>query len=153
MNGNNDFLENLKVDLSKDDGPPTLSLRKDMYMCQKLIEDTSIVDDFLLNCRKQKGQIKGSKAIVYYYALNSILRYTVDKFINKQINGNEFSRQINEICTKHNIDFEYLTGILDKIRELREEPNYENSMRLSEEIEERAIEEVNRRIKEEGQKE
>ena len=153
-NKNNDFLESLKIsDTNQLNTTKEMPYSdRDVYTCLKLMGDTAKVQRFLLLAREQEvddKKISTDMSISYFYNVCAKLGYAEFDFREGRINGNEFNRTINEVCKSHNLDFNYLMEIVEKISSLEKEPNREESIKLAQAIENRAIEEHKKRMNEE----
>lgn len=149
-NRNNDFLRSLKV---SDVGETniireTLYSDRDVYTCLKLMADTGKTLDFLVSVSQQEvddEKISTDNSANYYYVLNAQLGHAEYDYREGRIDGTEFNSKINEACKEHNLDFKYLMEITEKIDSLLREPNQQNSIELAQEIEARAVEELEKR--------
>lgn len=153
-NKNNDFLESLKV-ANQNQLNATKEIPysdRDVYTCLKLMGDTAKVQNFLLSAREQEvddKKVSTDMSINYFYNVCAKLGYAEFDFREGRIDGNEFNRKINEVCKSHNLDFDYLIKIVNQISLLEREPNREESIKLAQDIETRAIEEHKKRMNEE----
>ena len=82
----------------------------------------------------------------YFYNISDKLSHAEFDFRKGKIDGNEFNSRINEICKSCNLDFKYLMEIVDKISSLEKENNKEESIKLAQYIEAKAIQEHEKRM-------
>lgn len=137
----NDFLESIKVNLNDIDKQKIPSSDRDVYTCLRLTRDTGKINYFLFKLSKQ-DELEGrdstsfDAAMSYYYSISYELEHAQSSFRETKIGGREFNEKMNEICSRYDIDFEYLIHTSDKIDSLQEKHASQEKMRkLAEEIE------------------
>lgn len=150
-NKNNNFLESLKVSDTKQINATREAAYsdRDVYTCLKLMGDTAKIQDFLLSTREQEvddKKISTDMSRNYFYNISDKLSHAEFDFRKGKIDGNEFNSRINEICKSCNLDFKYLMEIVDKISSLEKENNKEESIKLAQNIETKAIQEHEKRM-------
>lgn len=148
---NNDFLSGLKVQV--EDKPklerPELFSEMDIYTCLSLMKDTARVQNFLRIAREESPanqRISVSMATNYYNSINQQLGNVEFDFRKGKITETEFNSKISNVCKEHNLDFNNLLSLTDRIETLEREPNEEESIKLAQEIEARVIEEREKRL-------
>lgn len=152
-NKKSEFFNSLKVSDTKQSNATRemIDSDKDIDTCLKLMGDTAKVQRFLLAAGKQEvdsEKISTSMSMNYFYNICHKLGHAEFDFREGRIDGNEFNRRINEACKSSNLDLGYLIEIVEKISSLEKEPNREESVKLAQDIEAKAVEEHEKRMKE-----
>ena len=113
------------------------------------MKDTARVQNFLRIAREESPanqRISVSMATNYYNSINQQLGNVEFNFRKGKITEAEFNSKISNVCKEHNLDFNNLLSLTDRIETLEREPNEEESIKLAQEIEARVIEEREKRL-------
>ena len=146
-----DFLEGLKVQVGDKPKSDRIELfsEMDIYTCLSLMRDTARVQNFLRMAREESPanqRISVSMATSYYNSINQQLGNVEFDFRKGKISETEFNSKISKVCKEHNLDFNNLLSLTDRIETLEREPNEEENIKLAQEIETRVIEEREKRV-------
>ena len=87
-----------------------------------------------------------SMASNYYNSINQQLGNAEFDFRKGKITETEFNSKISNVCKEHNLDFNNLLSLTDRIETLEREPNEEESIKLAQEIETKVLEDREKRF-------
>lgn len=151
---NKEFFESLKVQSVEQQSTTREEpySDSDVYTCLKLMQYTNKIINFLASAREQKVEgLKLSKgtAMNYFYNIAYKLSHAELDFRKGTIDGDTFNKRIDEACKSSKLDFNYLMELVNQIDSLEKKPNKEESIKLAQSIEDKAVQENEKRLSEE----